>query len=142
VQKIIFIIFILSLNACAVVHHVQVGDIDDRSESERFEIIVSQTGVNLSQATRIASSVTPSKSHSKDLRQLSELIKFFQMGPSTGLGVFNEKYAEQLLELISDVCPNGKISGLTSIREMRKYPVISGEIVKVNGYCHKNIQRN
>jgi len=139
VQKIFFIIFILSLNACAVVHHVQVGDIDDRGESKRFEIMVSQTGVNLPQAARIASSFTPSKSHSKDLRQLSEIIKLFQMGPATGLGVFNEKYAEQLLKLISDVCANGKISGLTSIREMRKYPVISGEIVKVIGYCHKSI---
>ena len=60
----------------------------------------------------------------------------FQMGPRTGNPVYNERYAEDLLFLIKQKCPNGRVSGLTITREQsERYPVISGEIVKVTGHC-------
>jgi hypothetical protein len=67
--------------------------------------------------------------------QLSEIISMFQMGPRTGNLVFNDTYAEGILLNLYQACPSGRITGLMSIRETRKYPVISGEIIKVTGYC-------
>ena len=48
---------------------------------------------------------------------------------------FNDKYADQLARDIYKRCPSGRITGLLAIREMNKYPVVSGEIIKVKGYC-------
>jgi hypothetical protein len=135
---VVFILVMVILNGCAVVHHVQVGDIDDRENVERFEVMLSETTISLPEATRIAGAFSRNQSTRAKYGKLANYIKLFQMGPSTGLGVFDEKYAEQLLTLITRICPNGKISGLTSIREMRRYPAISGEIVKVSGYCQKS----
>ena len=40
-----------------------------------------------------------------------------------------------MIAMLKAECPSGKLTGLMSVRESRKYPVISGEIVKVTGYC-------
>lgn len=134
----IIIFCVLILSGCAVVHHVQVGDIDDRNNSEQFEILVSETGINLVGVAHLAALASRNHASRDKYGKLADYIKIFQMGPSTGLGVFDEKYAEKLLALILHKCPSGKVSGITSIREMSKYPFVSGEIVKVVGYCQKN----
>ena len=72
------------------------------------------------------------QSNVKELEDIKNLIAAFQMGARTGNPVYNEKYAEKLLDLISLECPDGRISGVQSVREMNKYPAISGEIVKVS----------
>ena len=69
-------------------------------------------------------------------KEVGDLLGMFQMGPRTGNPVYNERYAEDLLFLIKQKCPNGRVSGLTMTREQsERYPVISGEIVKVTGHC-------
>ena len=122
---------------CAILHHVQVGEVDGREGSMvPFEVMVSETGVDIGEAGRIAKSTNTKAGN--DANNIAEIIALFQMGPRTGHPIYNERYAEKLVYLIHEKCPSGQITGLTSIREMRKYPVISGEIVKVTGYCiHK-----
>jgi hypothetical protein len=131
------ILAIFSLTSCVYLHHVQISDIDQRrlKQLEKFEIMVSETGVNLDEATSIARGLTSSKKTREQLDQINSLISLFQMGPRTGNLVFNDTYAEPILELILSRCPSGQITGLTSLREMKKYPVISGEIVKITGWC-------
>ena len=128
------ILFTPVFSSCAVLHHVQVGELDNRGKLRKFDIKVSETGVNLDEARDVANALTRGR-HSKALDDVNAIISAFQMGPRTGNIVFNERYAENLLDLLYKECPSGRITGLTSIREMRKYPVISGEIVKVTGYC-------
>lgn len=132
------LLVLMNLSACAYLHHVQIGDIDQRNKNQlqAFEIMVSETGLNLDEASSIAQRLSRSERTSEQIEQVRTLISLFQMGPSTGNIVFNERYAEPILELILSRCPSGRITGLTSIREMKKYPVISGEIVKVTGWCH------
>ncbi|MEL6181122.1 MAG: hypothetical protein AAFS10_19355, partial [Myxococcota bacterium] len=117
------------------VHHVQVGEIDTRAvrEGRRFEIMVSETGVNVAEAAQIAGAVVGSQA--ENLGTLAEIIEMFQMGPSTGDGVFREEYADAVFELLQAECPSGRITGLTSYRETADYPVVSGEVVRLVGYC-------
>lgn len=127
----------LALSGCAVLHHVQVGDIDNRAgvAYRPFDLKVSETGVNLDEAGDIAKAVSRSKTANKDVDNALAIIGLFQMGPRTGNPVFNEGYAKNIVNDLYKECPSGRITNLMSIREMRKYPVISGEIVKITGSC-------
>ena len=73
----------------------------------------------------------------KKMGKIGDIIALFQMGPKTGNPVFNPAYSDNLILKLRTLCPSGRITGLTSIRETNKYPVISGEIVKLTGYCFK-----
>ncbi|MEI6834664.1 MAG: hypothetical protein WCL28_11800 [bacterium] len=130
-----FGIFLLS--SCAVLHRVQVGDLDDDRKFvlKPFEVKVSEVGVDFREAGDIAKSLTKSKGAHKDLDTVTDIIQLFQQGPRTGVPVFSDSYAENLSNELYKSCPSGQITGLISIREMRKYPAISGEIVKVKGFC-------
>lgn len=124
-------------SGCAVLHHAQVGDVDNSSEYtlRRFDIKVSETGVDLEEAGNIAKAVSRSQKGNKAIDDALAIVSLFQMGPKTGNGVFNENYAQSLIYKLQEECPSGRITGVSSIRETRKYPVISGEIVKITGYC-------
>lgn len=123
---------------CAVLHHAQIGDIDNREgkgKGQPFDIKVSETGFNLDEAASVAKAVARNSQASEDIESVRAIISLFQWGPRTGNPVFVEKYAEGILDLIYERCPSGKITGVMAIRESRKYPVIAGEIVKITGYC-------
>lgn len=96
---------------------------------------MSEMGVSTEEIGKIANSMN--KSGNSDVGNAAAIVSLFQIGPKTGLQVYNERYAEKLVYEIHQKCPSGRVTGLMSIREMRKYPVISGEIVKVTGYCLK-----
>lgn len=128
-----------SLNAsCAVLHHAQVGEIDNRngalSRARKFDVKVSETGVNLEESADLARAIG-GRREDKAVSDLENALAMIQFGPTTGEKVFNDRYAEKILALVKAECPDGQITGLMSVRETRKYPVISGEIVKITGYC-------
>lgn len=120
---------------CAALYHVQISDIDNRKDQvlTPFDVKVSEVGVDLGQAQSIAKATNSSAGDSAN--DVLKAIQYFQMGPRTGAPVYSEKYAERLLYEIHQKCPSGRFTGVTSIRESRKYPVISGEIIKITGYC-------
>ena len=135
VCRIYLIFFTQALLSCSYVYQVQLGEIDNRDvfEKTKFEIKVSELGVDVKEAgdlIGVLAKIDKDKSN-----KASGIIRLFQFGPRTGNPVFNEKYADNVLSLIREKCPQGRVSGLVSIREMNKYPVVSGEIVKVTGYC-------
>lgn len=127
------------LNGCAFLHQFQMSSIDSETvmSGRKFEIIVSETGVNLQEATNTAKLFTQSQQTRGDMQRVNEFISMFQMGPRTGNMIFNEKYADSIMRAIQSECPSGKIGAMTSIRETAKYPVVSGEIVRITGYCQK-----
>lgn len=128
----------LTAFGCAQLHHVQIGDIYSPAGFVRkpFDIKVSETGVNMEE---IGAASRALGKHGGDAGKAVESIAFavslFQMGPRTGNPVYVKDYAKTLVQAIYEKCPSGDVTGLTSIRETRKYPVVSGEIVKVTGYC-------
>lgn len=125
----------LLLCNCAVLHHVQMADIDGSPEYIKVpvEVKVSEFGVSLQDVKSIAKS-TNSRA-GKDAADIATLIEYFQMGPRTGVPVYTDKYAEKLIYDLHTQCPTGRLSGIVSIRESREYPVIKGEIIKITGYC-------
>lgn len=129
------LLFACLMSGCAVLHHAQIGNIDNRNGIQKtpFTVMVSETGVSTEDISRIAKATNSKAGDSAS--SLAEIVALFQMGPRTGNPTYNPKYAEKLLQEIYKQCPSGKITGLMSIRETRKYPVISGEIVKITGYC-------
>lgn len=127
------------LSGCAFLYHVQVGSVDARTQSQvwiPFEIKMSEVGVSTEEIGAIARA--SNSRAGDDAAGIAGLIALFQMGPRTGNPTYNERFAEKLVYEIYQKCPSGRVSGLMSIREFRKYPVISGEIVKVTGFCGKD----
>lgn len=121
---------------CAILHHVQVGQVDSRDANAAwipFEVMVSETGVNTEEIGRYAKAANNGNNNA--VSDAAAIIGLFQIGPRTGNLVYNEAYAQKVVYLIHEKCPSGRVTGLMSVREMRKYPAISGEIVKVTGYC-------
>ena len=124
------------ISSCAIKHHIQVGDIE-RVPGKKlipFKVLLSETGVNIKEAGKLISAVTNDQNRGE---KIAQIISLFQMGPRTGNLIYNEKYADVLPELILTKCPSGKITGLTMVRESNKYPVVSGEIIKLTGFCVK-----
>ena len=127
----------LMLNGCVTLHHAQVGEVDSDIvlQGEYFEIMLSEVGVNVDEVVDFAQMFAGSKEGAENLEAIGELIKLFQMGPRTGNPVFYDDYSDQIFMKLSRTCPSGRISGLTAIRETADYSMISGEIVKLTGYC-------
>jgi hypothetical protein len=130
---------LLAASGCAQLHAVQLGDIDSsRGTLRPFEVKVSETGVSQEEAAGIASGIAAaagSRETAGGIGAASGVISLFNFGPRTGNPVFSDTYADGLWELVSAHCPSGRVTGLIAVREQRKYPVISGEIVKIQGYC-------
>ena len=138
-QKLLmFSVLMFMVSGCAILHHVQVGTIDNRDSQVQipFEILMNEVGVNTQEigaAGKLANS-----NGGDQVANAAAILSLFQMGPRTGNLTYNQRYAEKLVYEIYQKCPSGNVTGLMSIREMRKYPAISGEIVKVTGFCRKD----
>jgi len=135
-------ILALGLAGCAQLHHVEVADIDNtlKGEAIQFTIMVSETGFSVDEAKGIINLFAKSSSARRGNDDVARYIELFQFGPATGKKVFNDTYAENIYESIIEKCPSGKITGLTAIRESTKYPVISGEIIRITGICYHEVQ--
>lgn len=140
----LFPVVFLLFYGCAALHHVQVGEIDNRNSRslKPFEIKVSETGFNIKEAAQIGRAISQSQKGRQTIREAEAIWGYFHMGPTTGNAVFNDTYASDLVQSILEECPSGRVTGLVAIREMRKYPVISGEIIKIKGYCSISSAKN
>lgn len=140
-MKTLFVLSTLFLSGflcgCAVLHHVQLSDIDNRSQFVMvpIEVKVSEMGFDIGEAKGIAQGVLSNQDDRKAAGSVATIIQSFQMGPRTGAPVYSDKYAEKLIYQLHTQCPSGKITGVQSVRESREYPVIKGEIIKITGFC-------
>jgi len=121
---------------CAIVHHVQVGEVRHKKDFVRmpFQLKISETGIDFGEMANISKSLSKNKA-GNSVSSIAEIISLFQTGPRTGKPVYNESYADSLATALYKECPSGDITGLVLVREMNSYPVVSGEIIKINGYC-------
>ena len=128
---------VFTLGGCAILHKVQLSDVDARSEYVMvpFDIKVSETGVDLNDVSNIQRGLFNNSQEANAIGDAAAILALFQQGPRTGAPVYSDTYALKLVYALHQQCPDGRVTGLMSVRETRKYPVISGEIVKVNGFC-------
>jgi hypothetical protein len=138
-------LLLLSLfTSCAFVHRHQIQNVDHRilsQDSKKFEFMLSETGIELAEgAAWVRAFSSSGSSVAKGAENFAAIIALIQMGPRTGNPVYNTRLTSQLHTKISQICPAGQeVTGLTFMREMNKYPVVSGEIIKVSGHCVKRI---
>lgn len=127
----------LLTSSCAVLHRTQIANIDNTSAKRlrKVDVIISETGVSLDEAGNIVRSLSKNKKFNKNIEDALAIVKMFQMGPRTGLPVFSDDYARNLNETLIKECPSGKLVNIVSIRETNKYPVISGEIIRIIADC-------
>lgn len=126
---------IMLASGCASLHSYQVDDIDSSEGTlSPFEVKVDDTGINLHQAFEVGEALTDKKS-AKRLDTADDIIALFQVGPSTGNPTLNDTWADGLVAAIRDRCASGRVTGVTTVRETNHYPVVSGEIVAIRGYC-------
>lgn len=123
-------------SGCAHLHHVQVADIDSsQGELQPFEVKVNATGVSVSDSAELAKAMSNDAQTRKNMDTAEAIIAMTQMGPKTGDPTFSDDWADAAAEKVLARCPSGHITGLTARRETMDYPVISGEIVTIKGYC-------
>jgi hypothetical protein len=122
--------------ACAELHSTAIGEIDGPLRGgQPIDLKVSDTGVNLGEAASLAGALSGSKAGRRQSSSLSDVISLFQWGPTTGNPTFSEDFADEMLTRLQQACPSLRVTGLVLVRETNKYPVISGEIVRLKGYC-------
>lgn len=126
------------MTGCAVLHSVQLGEIDSNVvlEGRRFEIKVNERGFDVEGMLAVAEAIATQPKDSES-SVLADIYALSNMGPRTGLPIYNDEYSDGIIDRLRNECPSGQISGLMSIRESAEYAVISGEIVKIVGYCAK-----
>ncbi|MCJ8292985.1 MAG: hypothetical protein MJK15_01140 [Colwellia sp.] len=134
-QSILGLSFLL-LGGCSQLHHVHIGDIDQsQGRLTPFTIEVNELGFDAAKAVEIGAGVAKSASTSEDLEFVALILAISNFGPKTGNPVYNDAYADQVLSEVIKVCPSKKITGLTSVREATNVGPVSGEVVRIKGYC-------
>jgi hypothetical protein len=126
-------------SGCTVVHHTQLSDIEPKT-GERVSVKISETTIDLQELSEIAKQVgraTGSKAASQGGSILDTYTALFQYGPRTGTPVYTEKYARLLPELLRSKCKKGRLTNIVSIRETASYPVVKGEVLRIEADCAK-----
>lgn len=130
----------IAFGGCAVLHKTQLGDIEPvpAGKGTPVSVKVSETTVDFRELGAIAI-IAGKSAHSGALsdvgRALSAYTTLFQFGPRTGTPVFNELYARAVPDLLVEKCPHGRLTNIISIRETRAYPVVKGEIIRIDALC-------
>lgn len=135
-KKYLWLTPILLLSACARMDHIQVGDIDQsQGQLKPISVKVSENTVSVDATLTIAEAVANNSSAQDDIESLKTIWALLNMGPRTGIPVFDDSYARNVLSQLHAQCPSGKITAIRSIREANDYAVASGEIVRIDADC-------
>jgi hypothetical protein len=124
---------------CTVVHHTQISDIEPK-KGEPISIKISETTVDLKELSDLAKQIgkmTGSKGASQGGSILDTYTTLFQYGPRTGTPVYTEKYARLIPEMLQSQCQKGRLTNIVSVRETSSYPVVKGEIIRIEADCVK-----
>lgn len=122
---------------CAVLHRTQLSDIDSAA-GKPISIKVSENTINFAEVGAImkgVGGVAKSSALKKAGDAFALYTTLFQYGPRTGAPVYNELYARDIAERLVTQCPGGRLTNITSLRESREYPVVKGEIVRIDATC-------
>lgn len=129
-----------AVSGCAILFKVQLSDIESRGKGEPISIIVSETAIDFQQAGKILESVGRAAKHKKMQDaggSFDAITSMFQFGPRTGVPVFSDIYASQVGVQLVEKCKGGHLANIISIREARSYPVVSGQIVRIDATCYR-----
>lgn len=80
-MQLTLLLMTLFLQSCAYVHHTQVGDVVSSKNfvSVPFEVLVSETGINIQEAGQIGKAVIQDKNAGDNVAAVAAIIGLFQM---------------------------------------------------------------
>lgn len=134
--RILVMSLILVCSGCARLDHIQISDIDQsRGNLKPISVKISNTGFNAAETVAIAGELAQSGRTKDSLGDLAVILALVNMGPTTGNPVYNDSYAENILQQLHQQCATGKITGIRNIREALSYGPVSGEIVRIDADC-------
>ncbi len=120
---------------CARLDQMQMGSLDQsQGKLTPVSFSVNELGLDMAGGAEIARQLTKGQA-SQNAQAVRDILALINMGPRTGNPVFDDSYSDQLLISIQQQCPSGQLTGLRSIREGIAYGPVSGEVVRVDGYC-------
>jgi len=123
------------LTACVRLDHVQIGDIDQtQGNLTPFTVQISEFGIEAAAAAEVGRIATKGQA-SQQFQEIRDILTLMNMGPRTGNPVYDDSYAEKVMEYMYAECPSGQVTGLTSVREAKGFGPVSGEIIRISGYC-------
>jgi len=130
-------ITLFGLSGCAHLHTVKIGERRlAPANATPFDAKVSETGFNVKEATQAVKIIgNGNASVNRTSDTVNNLYSLVSFGPKTGNDVLNTEYADSIGSLSNSQCSPANTVGVVSVRETMKYPVISGEIVKIEGLC-------
>lgn len=129
-------LLLVAVTGCASAHQIQIADIDStQGQLEPFEVQLNATGISIKDGAEIAKAVSSNPETKRNLDTLEALIALTQMGPKSGDPTLSDDWADGAARELLARCPSGRVTGLQTRRETMDYPVISGEIVTIKGYC-------
>lgn len=135
-KKYLLLTPILLLSACARMDHIQIGDIDQsQGKLKPISVKVSENTVNVDATLAVTDAIVTSSPGSDEVEALRTIWALMNMGPRTGNPVFNDSYAQNILNQLHAQCQSGKITAIRSIREANDYAIASGEIVRIDADC-------
>jgi hypothetical protein len=134
--KLLALLF-FACSGCANLHSVMIGERRMApSSGKEFDVKISETGFNVGEAAGTVQAIAGHASKAgKASRTVNQFYRLVSFGPVTGNPVLNTRYADLIHEQASSSCAPERTIGIVSIRETMKYPVVSGEIVKIGGLC-------
>ena len=127
---------VLSGTSCANMYNEQISDIDStRGQLVPFEVQASSTGLSVHDGAVVMKGLAQNQHVREQVGLAEDIIALTQWGPQTGEPTFDEDWADGLVSQVLARCPSGHVTGVSARREAMKYPVISGEMVTVKGFC-------
>ena len=137
-RRLVLLVASFHLTGCAALYRVQLGDVDGRRRGEPISIKVDDTTIDFREAGKILKAVGRAN-HARGVsglgNSMSAYTTFFQFGPRTGTPTFSDTYARNVAESLQAACKGGYVTDVISVREARDYPVVKGEIVRVDARC-------
>ncbi len=131
---------LLMLSACAQIHHVQIGSIDNTANGIPIEVVVKTVGVDAAKVVRTAENISQFGKKKKKNNKASNIVAMFQMGPKTGAPIYDEVWGEKLMTELHLKCPTAKLKNIHSIRTATDYAGsgITQETVIIRALCIRN----
>lgn len=130
------------VSGCAVLHKVQLSDIEGENRGFPIRVLISENTINLVELGKLAK-FAGELGKSRGAESLGDVFEtytmLFQWGPKTGTPVYNELYARDIPERLMKACPGGRVTDISSIRESREYPVVKGEVIRIDARCIPNL---
>ena len=124
-----------AVGGCAEMHHYQLGDIDSsRGPLQPFSVQVDETGFDLEEGVELAK-IFLSERDGERAGTAQDIVSMFQFGPTTGDATLRDDWGDRLADAMLTRCPSGRVTGLSTTRETMDYPVVSGEVITIRGYC-------